>query len=484
MEFRLVLIISIMFSVIYSSLSCLRYYQLIYGMWDFGVCDIVVRNTAHFQGFLVGTDGSRMEHFSPLILFWVPFYWIWDSPYVLIIGQSVLLGMAAIPLYFCCRRILHAPGWPLVIVLMYLLNPYLSRFAFYEYHMGCFYPLLFFSAWWALSYRRHALFLALLFGSVLAKESFCIVTLAVGLYLCSRRKHLWLGLTCLGITAVSIFFILNIWFPHIVPLAYHHSSRFPALGGSGFGETLKNITHMLRIIFADDSLAVLLSLLIPFALLPLLSWRVLLLLILPVYLVQICSLHSPQHLLVSHYSDVLNPLLPIASMLALARSRLLKSWPPTVRRTAIALCLTMPITAHVMFCELPHTKYSSYIPTYRTDRQLGVFSIPFRSWQLLYPRAAVFHEIKDSIPKSLTVCAQNNLAVFFIRYKQVYHIKTTQAPDVYVFDIKTFDGFDPVEVFERLIEKVSRDPEYVCVYNLDGFLVFYRRSLLPGTPAP
>ena len=47
-----------------------------------------------------------------------------------------------------------------------------------------------------------------------------------------------------------------------------------------------------------------------------------------------------------------------------------------------------------------------------------------------------------------------------------------------VFDFKTFDGYDPLEVFENLVSKVSHDPKYVCVFNDDGFLVFYARDLI------
>ena len=476
-ELRLVILFCSVFTVVYASISCLRYHQMAYGLWDFGVYDIAVREMARFKGFMISYDGMYQEHFNPLILFWIPFYWVWDSPYVLLIGQSAQMGAAGIPLYFCCRRMLKAPGWPLLIVAMYLLNPYVSRFILYECHMGSFYPLLFFSAWLALSHRKHGLFLVLLFGSVLAKESFCVVTLSTGLYLCSRRKHLRLGLACLALTAVFTLFILYVWFPHIVPLSYHHGERFPTLLGNSVSATIGNAMRIAGVMLSSDSLSVTLSLLIPFAFLPLLSWRVFLLLLLPVVAIQLCSLHSPQHLLMSHYSDVLNPLLPIASTLALARWRRLSGWPPRARRMAVALCVSLPVTAHVMFCELPHVKYHSYIPVYRVNRQLGVLSIPFHRWQLIYPRAAVFHEIKDAIPTHLTVCAQNNLAVFFARHKAVRHIRDPRDPDVYVFDLKTFDGYDPVEVFRGLISKVASDPGYACVYEQDGFLVFYRKSL-------
>ncbi|MEM4248066.1 MAG: DUF2079 domain-containing protein [Candidatus Nanoarchaeia archaeon] len=86
---------------------------MIYGLWDFGVADEAIRQTAKFRGFLVGFEGGHMEHFSPIHVIWVPFYWLWDSPYVLLIGQSILLGIAGIPLYFLAQKTLGRNGWPL-----------------------------------------------------------------------------------------------------------------------------------------------------------------------------------------------------------------------------------------------------------------------------------------------------------------------------------------------------------------------------------
>lgn len=131
-----------------------------------------------------------------------------------------------------------------------------------------------------------------------------------------------------------------------------------------------------------------------------------------------------------------------------------------------------------MFCELPHLKYHRYIPKYRLDRQLGIMSIPFNIKALNYPRAALFHEIRKLIPQEFSVCAQNNLAVFFMRHKAFSWITDPRDPDFYVFDPKSFDGFDSVSVYRETIERVAADQEYVLIYRRDGFLVFCRKSLL------
>lgn len=484
-ELRIAVLACIIFSIIYSSLSCLRYYQLIYGVFDFGCNEDMIRTMAHFNGFMKGTigGGGYSEHFTPLAVFWVPFYWIWDSPYVLLIGQSVMLGAAGIPLYFCCRKMLKTTGWPLLIVMMYLLNPYLSRFTLYEYHMGSFYPLLFFSAWLAYLHHKKMTFLLLLLVAITAKESFCIVTIALGLYLCARKKDFKLGLACLGLSLLMALFILFIWFPHIIPLQYHHVSRYPPVWGGSIAETFNNLLKISGLIFSGNSLAVMFSLLIPFAFLPVLSWRVFILLLLPVAFSQICSINGHQQLLISHYSDVLIPLLPLAALLGLVRARRFRNRPAWQRRMALALCITMPLTANVMFCELPQLKYHSYIPLYRTDRQLGIMSIPFNLKVLNYPRAALFHEIKEYIPQNFTVCAQNNLGVFFLRHKGITLISSPGDPDFYVFDLKSFCGFDSITVYQNLIKKVAVDPAYACVYNTDGYMIFCRKSLLQTVAA-
>ncbi|MEM4248065.1 MAG: DUF2079 domain-containing protein [Candidatus Nanoarchaeia archaeon] len=344
---------------------------------------------------------------------------------------------------------------------------------------GRFIPYSFFSAWIAFYKRKMFLFYVLLFASVLAKESFCLVIIACALFLISRKTKRKVGLFCLIGVILTVFFILKVWFPHIVPLNYHHTtSRFPPVLGNNLLETWKNLLNLCRIIFSVESLAVLISLMLPFAFIPLFSWRTALSLFLPVFIVQLCSTHIHQRLLVSHYSDILLPLLPFATIVALQSIKkgliISKNFYSFLPYGAIGFTLV----SHVLFCELPVAKYNSYIPQYKFCNQIGIFSIPLNPTRLANPRAVRFHEIKNAIPKQFTVCAQNNLAPFFLRHKRVFTIRNPLSPDFYVFDLKSFDGYDPFEILQQLIEKVAKDPEYTLLLNESGFIVFCKKSVL------
>jgi uncharacterized membrane protein len=480
-QLKIVILSCTTFIIIYSWLSCLRYYQALYGLWDFGSFHATAMNLAHFKGFFKGFTGDYFEHFSPLFLFWVPFYWIFNSPYVLLIGQTLLLGSAGIPLYFLAKKKIDKNCFPVIVVFMYFLNPYLSRFTLYEYHMGCFFPILFFSAWLCWENGKKFLFIILLLLAASAKESFCIVIIANALYFLSIKNNTKWGLILLGTVALLILFILFIWFPHIIPQSYHHTSRYPAIIGTNFSETVDNGVKIAQMLFNTRSLAVLISVFLPFVFIPFLSKRVTFLFLAPILASQIFSVHSHQQMLQSHYSDILIAAMPVATILALSESKIVYDIPVNIKKIVYAIFWISPFITNIFFCELPHLKYNSYIPQYNSKKQLGLLSIPFKISLLSYPRAAIIHEMVKSIPEEYTVCTQNNLGVFFLNHKKVFWILNPGTPDFYVFDMKSYMGFNPRDKYISLVQKVWKDKNYSCIFNYNGSIIFCRKEIAQKT---
>jgi uncharacterized membrane protein len=476
-QLKIVILSSTTFIIIYSWLSCLRYDQALYGLWDFGSYYSAAMNMAHFKGFCRDFTWGYFEHFSPLFIFWVPFYWIFDSPYTLLVGQALLLGAAGIPLYFLAKKKIDKNCLPVIVVLMYFLNPYLSRFTLYEYHMGCFFPILFFSAWLCWENGKKFLFLILMLLAASAKESFCIVIIANALYFISIKKNTKWGLILLGTVTLLVLFILFVWFPHIIPLRYHHTSRYPEIIGADFYETATNCVKVAQMLFNTRSLAVLISVFLPFVFIPLLSKRVTFLFLAPILASQIFSLHSHQQMLQSHYSDILIAAMPVATILALSESKILYDMPVNIKRIVYSIFLISPFITNIFFCELPHLKYNSYIPQYHVKKQLGFLSIPFKISLLSYPRSAIIHEMAKSIPEKYTVCTQNNLGTFFIKHKKVFWILNPGNPDFYVFDVKSYMGFNPRDKYIGLIKKVWKDKNYRCIFNYNGSMIFCRKEI-------
>lgn len=70
--------------------------------WDLGIFTEAVRDYAHFQTPMVAIRGEDMDllgdHWHPILMLLAPFFRVFPSPITLLVGQSVLLALAAVPL--------------------------------------------------------------------------------------------------------------------------------------------------------------------------------------------------------------------------------------------------------------------------------------------------------------------------------------------------------------------------------------------------
>jgi uncharacterized membrane protein len=96
-------------------------------------------NALHGQFFrapvLFGPDGGSMlaGHAIFAVFLWLPFFALWPGPEVLLIYQSVMVGLAAVPLYFFART--QMSRWSAALVaLAYLLYAPLHGPNFYDFH--------------------------------------------------------------------------------------------------------------------------------------------------------------------------------------------------------------------------------------------------------------------------------------------------------------------------------------------------------------
>ena len=87
---------------LYALISILRYERRESMSWDLGIFTEAVRGYAHFHAPMVGIRGQRMDllgdHWHPILMLLAPFFRVFPSPVTLLVAQSVLLALAAVPL--------------------------------------------------------------------------------------------------------------------------------------------------------------------------------------------------------------------------------------------------------------------------------------------------------------------------------------------------------------------------------------------------
>ena len=86
----------------YSWISLFRHDHFGSNAFDLGIQDQTIWGYSRLQvipNTLVGIPNLLGDHFHPILVVLAPFYWIWDTPRVLLVAQAILLAVAGIPVF-------------------------------------------------------------------------------------------------------------------------------------------------------------------------------------------------------------------------------------------------------------------------------------------------------------------------------------------------------------------------------------------------
>jgi uncharacterized membrane protein len=106
-------VLILVYIVTFSTLSVLKHDTFHSFTFDLGIMSQVLWNTAHGRLFELSLDrpldtelvGSYLgNHVRPILLLLAPLYRLWPDPRLLLILQSVALGLGAVPLFWIVRR--------------------------------------------------------------------------------------------------------------------------------------------------------------------------------------------------------------------------------------------------------------------------------------------------------------------------------------------------------------------------------------------
>ena len=166
----------LIFTVYFSYFSIKRVYTLNSYYYDLGIMDQVVYNTSRGR-FLEMTNQTFLKnmsrfaiHFDPILAFFAPFYWLWSSFEVLLIGQVLIVGLGGIAIFLLANLIIKDKKISFIFVLFYFLNFNIGRSLLFDFHaITLAIPLLLFSLYF---YHQKKYFFYYLFIilSLLTKE--------------------------------------------------------------------------------------------------------------------------------------------------------------------------------------------------------------------------------------------------------------------------------------------------------------------------
>lgn len=502
----------LVFVVTFGSLSLRRHAALASNGMDLGNVDQALWNTAQGE-FLAFTNMAPVRnrlalHVEPILLLFVPFYWVGlGGPKLLLLVQTVVVGLGALPLYWLARDALSnqrisesanqqvpspasqiallptsrsASLPPIIFPLAYLLLPALEAAVMYDFHAVTLAPTFLLFAFYFGLKRRPWLFGLFAALALACKEDVGLSLVMLGLYIIlAWRRWRWGLVTALvGIAwfAIAVFLIQ----PRFSPTGGNiQADRYAWLGDTPLamlGSLLRRPGLVWDHVWQTAGLpAYLAGLLLPTAFLSLLAplaW----LPALPSLAINLLSGNPFTWRLEDfHYAAPMAPFVLVASVYGVQRlTGWAGRWSPAVGRYVLSVACALLLIVSL---------------AYHQARGFSPLSRPFQPWPITdhQRRAAT---VFARVPPHAALFAQSNLNPHLSGRRVLYYdpavltnpdlLDGLPSPEYLLFDVSSLVNQDD---FQRFIASgLLTGGEFGAVVAEDGFLLLRRGASPQSLP--
>jgi uncharacterized membrane protein len=437
---------------------------------DLAIYDQIVWNTAHgrpFASTLIQHANNLLgDHFSPIVALFAPFYWVWPDARVLLIGQSLALGLAAVPLFLAARPRLGGVG-ALFVGCAYLVYPALHFVNLFQFHEIALLPLPLSYALLAVERGWRWRFVAAALVSLTVKEEVAIVVFGLGLLWWLRRRDWRMLAVTLALSIVVGTLTLGVILPRLslAGAEYYYVRRYAYLGRTPFEMALTALTSPRLVVghlITPDRLSFLAKLFLPLALLPLLGWEYLAS-ALPVFGYLLLADSPDQYAIDRHYLAPLLPFLFFGLVLGMARI----TTPLSTAWRGVGSEVPRILLAAVVFLLSAAASYELGPTPLDRDYDPLAFAVTEHTRQTGEAIAAV--------PIDASISATRNLLSWFSDRERVYRFPETSNADYVVFDPRELRypavyGGDGGPALTQLLAS----PAYRLISSHGAVLVFQR----------
>jgi len=229
----------------FSYYTILNHYNLGTQTLDFGFFQNAFVNTlhGHFMRNSYMNDAIVFrDHGDFILLLYLPFYYLFPRAETLLTVQSFSIALAALPLFFLCKKILKSNLTSLIIVIAFLLHPANHSANFYDIHQFSFLPLCVFCVFYFLEKNNLLAFIASMFFLLSIKMDMFVILILISCFTYSNdHKNLRLAAYCFSagiFYGLLYFFVLSKW------ALYSHWFYYAGImvdKSAGLGEILKTI---------------------------------------------------------------------------------------------------------------------------------------------------------------------------------------------------------------------------------------------------
>lgn len=310
--------------VLISALLLKKYNGFGYNFFDLSIFNQVFFNTLHGRWFdlSINLNNYLADHFSPIIVLFIPIYAIYPAAPTLLVVQTIFLGLSAWPLYLIAKAVSKNKITALLVALWWLLSPFVHNANFFEFHFLSVAVFLIFWAFYFYYKNNFKLFFLFIVFSLLCREDIALILLGFFILSLLDKKNLRWKIVALLLPLIYFVGAIGLIGHFNVDGNYKFLVYYGWLGGttplailwSWFSHPFDLLAH----IFTWRNFGSLLVIFLPFIFLPLAKPKYLLLALLPL-LEFILSAPSLYPLIYNiHYILLLLPALFISLIVVLA----------------------------------------------------------------------------------------------------------------------------------------------------------------------
>ena len=330
--------------------------------FDLGIHDQAVWLLSRWHSPFITLSGNNYfgDHLSWIMIFLVPVYWLFPSAKVLILAQTLALGLAAGPAFLLAREKLRNEWLATGVAVAYLANPYLGWINYEQFHPDVFEVFLVFLAVFLAMRRRWVGFFIAVVLMLMVKEDVPLLVIGLGI-LVALRYNRRVGAATSLLAALWLFVNFRFLLPalsgtgSLANYISHHAERIPFGGLWGFLKTL--VTRPWKVVsqaFGPHRPWYYLQVFAPVAFLPFLSPWTLVLLAGPL-VANGLSTFAYQYHLEYHYGTLVVPSMLIAAMFGIAHASR-----PWLRRVLVGVLVASAVLGAWLWGPLPHTRHAGF----------------------------------------------------------------------------------------------------------------------------
>jgi uncharacterized membrane protein len=423
-------------SVIFIRLGWQRHARFGTFGFDLGIYDQAIWLLSRFKTPFITLRGLNFwgTHANPVLVLFVPFYWLGAGPIFLLIAQVASQAAGAVAVYLLARDRFEA-RWPAVTMAgVLLLHPTYQYLVWEFFHpdalaLG---PLLF--AYWAARARRWNWFAVAAVLALACKEDVSLAIVVLGLLIAARGDRR-IGAITAAVAAAWFMFATRVIIPFANGIGPFYDSFFGEFGSSASEVTKNVLSHpgkAIDVATRPNRISYYRMMFAPVAFLPLFAVPTLLIGA-PMIGVNALSSFPYQQEIRYHYAALVLGAIIVATVEAIA-------WlgrTPATRAFLVGLVAATSLASTVAWGPSPiSTKYRTGIWALNPD-----------------PRNAVREKAMDMVPSQASASVHYNFAPHMTHRERIYEWPVPWLP--LNWGVKEENQHDPADVHWLLVDRLQ-----------------------------